>query len=156
MRYGIAGLVPAAPGAAAKGQALEDDIVALGSAVGAVAPGPLTFICALQQAIALRVRLLDSFRDTVLPSAALPAGMVICVADAALAAAVEGPPLIDASRMAELHRETAPQAIVSGGVTSTPIGSIFQVDSVALRLRWPISWQLRAPGAVAWLTGANW
>jgi hypothetical protein len=156
LRYNIAGLTPAAPGAASKGQALEDDIVALGSAVGAVASGPLTFICALPQAIALRIRTLDTFKDVVLPSAALAQGMVICIADAALAAAIGGAPQIDASRQVELHRETAPQAIASGGVMVTPIGSTFQVDSVALRLRWEISWQLRNPGAVSWLAGANW
>jgi hypothetical protein len=155
LRYGIAGLTPATVGAAGKGLALEDDIVALGSAVGAVASGPFTYVAAIPQAIALIVRLLGSFRDVVLPSAALPAGMVICVADAALAASIGGAPQIDSSRQAELHRETSPQPIVSGGVTATPVGSVYQVDSVALRLRWPISWQLRAP-ALAWMQGVAW
>jgi hypothetical protein len=81
--------------------------------------------------------------------------MVICVADAALAASIGGAPQIDSSRQAELHRETSPQPIVSGGVTATPVGSVYQVDSVALRLRWPISWQLRAP-ALAWMQGVAW
>jgi Phage capsid family len=156
LRFGVAGLTPAAPGVAAKGQALEDDIVALGTAVSAVASGPFTYVAAVPQAIALIVRTLGTFKDTVLPSAALPAGMVICVADAALAAAIEGPPVIDVSRQVELHRETNPQPIVSGGVTATPVGSVYQTDSVALRLRWPVSWQLRASGAVSWMSSVNW
>jgi hypothetical protein len=156
LRYGVGGLTPAAPGVAAKGQAMEDDLVALGSAVGAVASGPITYVAAIPQALAINIRSLGTFKDMVLPSAALAPGMVLCIADAALAAAVEGPPQIDASRMAELHRETAPLPIVSGATMVTPVGSIFQVDSVALRLRWPISWALRASGAVAWMTGVNW
>jgi hypothetical protein len=156
LRNGIAGLTPAAPGVAAKGQALEDDVVALGSAVATVASGPVTYVAAVPQAIALAVRTLGTFTDKVLPSVALPAGMVICVADAALAASISGEPQIDASRQVELHRETSPLPIVSGGVTATPIGSTYQVDSVALRLRWNVSWQLRNSGAVAWMTGVNW
>jgi hypothetical protein len=156
LRSGVGGLTPAAPGVAAKGQAMEDDLVALGSAVGAVASGPLTYVAAIPQALAINIRSLGTFKDMVLPSAALSAGMVLCVADAALAAAVEGPPVIDASRMAELHRETSPQAIATGGTMVTPVGSVYQIDSVALRLRWPISWALRASGAVAWMTGCNW
>jgi hypothetical protein len=36
------------------------------------------------------------------------------------------------------------------------IRSYFQTDSVGLKLRWPISWALRDPRGVAFLTGANW
>ena len=154
LRYGVTGLTPAAAGA--KEQAMSDDLVALGAAVGAVASGGITYIAALPQALAINIRSLGAFKDMVLPSAALPAGMVICIADAALAVAVEGPPQIDASRYAELHRETAPGQITSGGTMVTPVASIYQSDTIALRLRWPICWQLRASGAVAWATGVNW
>jgi hypothetical protein len=154
LRNGIAGLTPAAAGV--KQQALEDDVVALGSAVATVASGPVTYVAAVPQAIAILVRTMGTFRDVVLPSAALPTGMVICVADSALAASIGSEPQIDASRQVELHRETSPQPIVSGGVTATPIGSTYQVDSVALRLRWNVSWQLRNSGAVAWMQSVNW
>lgn len=143
LRYGVAALTPAGP--AEKFQCMADDLTALGSAVGAVASGSITYVAALPQALAINLRSFGAFKDMVLPSAALVPGMVICVADAALAAAVEGPPVIDASRQAELHRDTTPGQIVDGTMV-TPVGSVFQTDSVALRLRWPLSWQLRAPG----------
>jgi hypothetical protein len=81
---------------------------------------------------------------------------VIAVAPQALAVVTDGAPQIDSSRQAELHRETSPQPIASGGTMVTPVGSTFQVDSVALRLKYPISWALRASGAVAWMASVNW
>jgi hypothetical protein len=123
--------------------------------VGTVVGGPITYVAALPQALALSIRSLGSFAYTVLPSAALAAGTVICVSDLALAAVVDGPPVIDVSRQAELHRESAPPQINASGTMATPIGSVYQVDSVALRLRWPIAWCLRA-AAIAWMQSVNW
>jgi Phage capsid family len=111
LRYGVAGLTPAPSGA--KDQAMADDVIALGSAIGAVTGGPITFIAAVPQALALELRTHGTFSNAILPSAALPAGMVIAVGDLALAAALGGPPAIDASRHAEIHRETAPAPIAS-------------------------------------------
>jgi hypothetical protein len=154
LRYGVAALTPAAAGE--KQQAMSDDLVALGAAVAAVASGPITYVASSAQALAVMVRSLGTFSERVLASASLPEDMVLAVADGALAAAVEGPPVIDASRQAELHREdTTPQPINSGSGMATPVASIYQLDSVALRLRWPVSWCLRAP-AVAWMQAVNW
>jgi hypothetical protein len=156
LRYGVAGLTPATvPGSGEKAQALADDIIALASAVGAVVGGPLTFVAAIPQAMALSLRTLSSFVYTVLPSAALANGTVICIADAALATVVDGPPQIDASRQAELHRETSPGAINASGTMATPVGSVYQIDSTVLRLKFPISWCLRAAG-ISWMSSVNW
>jgi hypothetical protein len=46
--------------------------------------------------------------------------------------------------------------VTSGGTVATPVGSMFQTDSVALKLRWPISWALRTSNAVAWIANVNW
>jgi hypothetical protein len=37
-----------------------------------------------------------------------------------------------------------------------PVGSVFQTDEVALRMRWPISWALRDARGVAFMTAVNW
>ena len=154
LRYGVAGLTPAAAGA--KDQVMLDDVIALVSAVAAVASGPITLVAHPAQAMSLQLRSLGTVQNVVLASAALPAGMIIAVADAALAAAIEGPPVIDASRQAELHREDAtPQPINGGSGMASPLASIYQLDSVALRLRWQISWCLRAP-AIAWMQSVSW
>jgi hypothetical protein len=87
----------------------------------------------------------------------LPAKTVITVAANAVVSAVDGAPVIETSKEAEFHRESVPQEIVtSGGTVATPVGSLFQTDSVALRLKWPITWGLRASNGLAWMTGVNW
>lgn len=155
LRYNVSPLTPAAPGE--KQQAMADDIVALGSAISrAIGASEIVYVCAPEQAIALVLRSLGTFKDRVLPSASLPAGEVIAVGVTALAAAIGDAPQIDASQQAEIHRETAPAQIASGGVMVSPVASMFQVDSVALRLTWPLSWTLRASGSVAWMSGVNW
>src|SRR5262249_8751944 len=92
-----------------------------------------------------------------LTSSSLPNRTVIVVASRALAAAIDSPPAIDATRSSELHRETAPGEIVNaGGTFSTPAGSVFQTDEVGLKLRWPVSWGLRSASAVAYMNNVNW
>jgi hypothetical protein len=57
-------------------------------------------------------------------------------------------PQIDASRDAVVHMEdSAPATNIGLDVMATPLRSMFQTDSVSLRLRWRISWALRASGA---------
>ena len=56
------------------------------------------------------------------------------------------PPAIEASKFAEIHRDSVSGEIVDvGGVYARAVGSVFQTDEVALKLRWPISWALRSP-----------
>src|SRR5262249_24586957 len=125
------------------------------SAVAAVASGPITFVANPAQATALLLRSFGAVRNVVLPTIALPVGTIIAVADTALAASIEGPPLVDASRQAEFHADDSPGQIATSGTMVTPVGSVFQTDSVALRMRWPVSWVLRGP-ALAWMQSVNW
>jgi hypothetical protein len=156
LRFGVSGSTPATvPGSGEKLEAMAADVITLVSAVGAVSGGPVSFIASIPQAVALSVRSFNSLPYRILPSSALAPGMVIAIADATLVSVIDGAPQIDVGRQAELHRETSPQPIATGGTMVTPIGSTFQIDSVALRLRWPLSWCLRAAG-VAWMTGVNW
>jgi hypothetical protein len=148
--------VPASPASSAadKLTAMHDDVIMLGAAVGAVAAGPLLFIANVAQALALNVRNLGAFAYQVLPTDVLPAGTVICLAPSALVVAFDGPPEILASKQAVLHRSDAPSEIVNG-VPATPVGSIFQTDSCALRLIWLMNWQLRGP-AISWTESVTW
>jgi hypothetical protein len=93
----------------------------------------------------------------VLASSAIPAGTVIALVPGAIAAVAEENPRVEVSREAEIHRETVPQEIVSpGGAVAVPVASIYQTDSLAVKLVWPLTWGIRATGAVAWLQGVNW
>jgi hypothetical protein len=156
LRYNITGLTPAS-GTAGKDQIIVDDLQQLVSAVAPVAGnGNIVLIGSPDAAVALQLRLIRE-EWPILISNSLAAKTVIMLVSNAVVSAVEGAPRIDASTVAEFHRETAPQDIVnaSGGV-ATPVGSLFQTDEVGLRLRWPITWALRDARGIAWMTGVNW
>jgi hypothetical protein len=154
--HNIAALTPAAAGE--KAQAIVDDLQTLATAIAPVAGnGNITIVASPDAAVALRLRLLGVIEWPVLTSSSLPARTVIAVAANAVVSAIEGPLEIMASTVAEFHRETSPAAIVtSAGTVATPVGSVYQTDEVALRLRWPISWALRTSAGLAWMTSVNW
>ena len=155
--YGIAPLPVAAAGPS-KGEVLVDDLQKLATAIGPVSGnGNVILVASPDTAAALVMRLPAAVEWPVLTTASLPARTVIAVAANAIASAVEGVPQIEAGTQPALHMDTVPGEVVDiGGVMARPIGSTFQTDSVALRLRWPISWALRASNGLAWLTGVNW
>jgi hypothetical protein len=156
LRAGIAGLTPA--GAGEKAQAIVDDLQALALAIAPVAGnGNIVLVASPDAAVALRLRLPQTVEWSVLTSSSLAAKTVIAVAANAIVSAVEGAPQIDASSQAAFVRDTVPQEIVTAaGTVATSVGSMFQTDEVGLRLRWPISWALRASNGLAWMTGVNW
>jgi hypothetical protein len=76
-----------------------------------------------------------------------------------LAVAFGDEPRFTISDSATLHMEdTAPVNIGSGSppVVASPAVSMFQTDSLALRLIVDISWCLRAPNSVAWVSETTW
>src|SRR5262249_16657904 len=153
---GVAALTPTTAGQA-KGELLVDDVQALAAAVAPVAGnGNVVLVASPDAAVALRLRLPQSVEWPVLTSSPLAARTVIAVAANAVVSAVEGTPQIDASQEALIHRDTAPTDIVPSGTMAVPVSSLWQMYSVGLRLRWPISWCLRTPSAIAWMTGVNW
>jgi hypothetical protein len=154
---GIAALTPSAAGGN-KGETLVNDLQTLATAIAPVAGnGDIVLVASPDAAVALRLRLPTSVEWPVLTSSSLAARTVIAIAAAAVVSAVDGVPQIDAKQSVAIHYETSPLPIVgSGGVVATPVGSTYQTDSVALRLRWPISWALRSSGAVAWMQNVNW
>jgi hypothetical protein len=82
---------------------------------------------------------------------------LICVAPNAIVTALSPNPMVETAAAGELHMEGAsPLPIVNGGAPASPSRSLFQTDSVALKMRWPVSWALRDPRAVAWLTPGAW
>lgn len=63
------------------------------------------------------------------------------------------------SDQATLHMEdTAPLDLVSGspGTVASPQRSLFQTDSLALRMILPMNWGLRRTGMLAWVQNVTW
>jgi HK97 family phage prohead protease/HK97 family phage major capsid protein len=68
-------------------------------------------------------------------------------------------PRLEISDQATLHMEdTNPTDLVSGspGVVATPQRSLFQTDSLALRLVMPLNWLQRRAGTIVQMTGTTW
>jgi hypothetical protein len=96
----------------------------------------------------------------IIDSGTVPLGTVIAI-DAADYVSVTGDgPRFEISDQATLHMEdTSPTDISTAGspaAVAYPAKSMFQTDSLALRLILPINWTIRRAGTVAWVAGVTW
>jgi HK97 family phage major capsid protein/HK97 family phage prohead protease len=97
----------------------------------------------------------------VIVSSTCPATTVILL-DAADFMSVSGDePRFEVSDQATLHFEdTTPLQLVTGaqgsGVVASPSRSMFQTDSLALRMVLPMNWAMRRSGVIAWITAVTW
>jgi hypothetical protein len=95
----------------------------------------------------------------IIDSAVVPSKTMILV-DAADFVVVGGEaPRMDMSDQATLHMEdTAPLDLVSGspGTVASPQRSLFQTDSLALRMILPLNWVQRRAGTISWVSGITW
>jgi len=97
---------------------------------------------------------------SIIDAGTVPMGTVIAL-DAADFVSVSGDaPRFELSDQATLHMEdTAPTDITTTGtppVAAFPVKSMWQTDSIALRLIMPVNWTIRRPGTVAWVAGVTW
>jgi HK97 family phage prohead protease len=95
----------------------------------------------------------------IIDSATVPAKTVILV-DAADFVSMQGDNVrFEISDQATLHMEdTTPLDLVSGspGTVASPQRSLFQTDSLALRMVFPVNWALRRTGMVSWVQNVTW
>jgi HK97 family phage major capsid protein/HK97 family phage prohead protease len=96
----------------------------------------------------------------VIVSSTVTAGMLILV-DAADYVSVEGDaPRFDVSDQATLHMEdTTPLAIGTAGSPATvaaPTRSLWQTDSIGLRMLMDVNWSMRRTGMVSWTQSVTW
>jgi HK97 family phage major capsid protein/HK97 family phage prohead protease len=173
IRNGVSGLTPTAGGGFA---ALVGDLKAMVGALASVnAMGSLVWIMNPVQQIAISLtqnaggdfpfqadinanRLLGY---GVVVSSTVPAGMVILINGDDLMVVQGDTPRFDVSDQATLHFEdTTPLQITTGAqgsaVAATPVRSMFQTDSLALRMILPMNWAMRRTGVVSWVTGVTW
>jgi HK97 family phage major capsid protein/HK97 family phage prohead protease len=88
------------------------------------------------------------------------ATMVTLVDAADFFSATSDSPVFNVSDTATLHMEdTNPVAIGTTGapnVVAAPARSLFQTDSIGIRMTMDINWILRRSGVVAWVTAVTW
>jgi Phage capsid family/Caudovirus prohead serine protease len=97
----------------------------------------------------------------VVVSSIVTAGMIILINADDLMVVQGDTPRFDVSDQATLHFEdTTPLQISTTGSPNTvaaPVRSMFQTDSLALRMILPMNWAIRrTPSPVAWVTGVTW
>jgi HK97 family phage prohead protease len=96
----------------------------------------------------------------VISSGTVPLGTVIAIDCADFVAVGGDAPRFEISDQATLvFDDTAPGDIGTSGtppVVGAPAKSMFQTDSLALRLILPINWTIRRAGVVAWVAGVTW
>ena len=96
----------------------------------------------------------------IINSSTVPAKTLILVDAADFVSVGGGAPRFEMSDSATLHLEdTAPAELVaagSPGVVAAPQRSLFQTDSLALRMVMPLNWVNRRPGTVAWVQNVTW
>jgi HK97 family phage prohead protease len=96
----------------------------------------------------------------VIVSNTVTAGMVILIDAADFVSAEGDDPRFEVSDQATLHMEdTTPLAIGTVGSPATvaaPTRSLWQTDSLGLRMIMPVNWILRRTGGVAWTQAVTW
>ena len=154
--------VTAIPSAATQGaQGIADDLALLAQAIADSGINADDMIIVTTAAPATKLRVLASlkFSNEVLSSSSVPAGEVIAIAAGGLVTGYDGTVTIEVTEEPTLHFEdTAPADISTPGAPSVvayPVKSIWQTDSLALKVRGWCAWAVH-PGAVAWITGAAW
>jgi hypothetical protein len=144
---GVTGLTPTTGGGAG---AMWQDLGALAAAVAPLGGADLIYIASPGEWWKLVFAMGAQFpKDRVFASGGVPAKTVIALVLPALASASDPAPRLEASRDAALSMDD-----------SAPVGmpsrSMFQTDSVSIRLTMFVSWGLRAPGAISYVTGVTW
>jgi hypothetical protein len=138
--------------------ALRADIGKLVDAVAPVGGTGLVFIGAPGVAAKMLADLGPQFPYPVLASGALAAGTVVCIAPDAFVVAVDPTPQIDVSRSGTVTLEdTSPLALVDASSTVAPgTRSLWQTDSLGIRLTMQLSFGLRHASGAAFISGCTW
>jgi hypothetical protein len=152
LRNGIAA-VGTASTTTPKSEAMADDVEMLIGAVASIAGGnPIIFITNPVQAAALRIRGRTIFPYEIFPTSALAPGVVVAIATNAVASALDAEPSLETSAEGTIVMDTSPTALSTVGTPNTvaaPTRSLYQTDTLSLRLRFGVSWGLRNPGGIA-------
>jgi HK97 family phage major capsid protein/HK97 family phage prohead protease len=93
-------------------------------------------------------------------STTVPSGTVLLLDAADFFSATGDVPTFNASDTATLHMDdTSPLALSATGAPNTvaaPIRSLYQTDSLAIRMTMDMNWSMRRTGVVAFVSGVTW
>lgn len=95
----------------------------------------------------------------VIVSTSVPSGTVIAIDTADFVTGTGDAPMFEASDQATIHMEDSPSAISAAGTPNTvaaPIRSMFQTNSVALKMSMDVTWAMRRSGMVQYISSVGW
>jgi HK97 family phage major capsid protein len=148
------GVTPVGATAGGGSAAMVGDIEKLvGALVAAGAGANPVLVCNPVQATTIKLLAGPKFDIPVLQSTSIAAGTVIAVEASSFASAFDSVPQFETATQPMFHYDdTAPADPIMGG---QPVRSLFQIDSIGLRMTLKAAWGLRAPHC-AYLTSATW
>jgi hypothetical protein len=131
--------------------AVFEDISTLINAISTVGgAGPYYIITSPGKVISGQARLSAGSYDVIkFIGSNIIGNTMIAVAPQALVVAFDPNPEIDVSNAATLVMDDTAPALPD---TTQPTKSLFQTATLAVKMRWPVSWSLRDSRGVAWLT----
>jgi hypothetical protein len=136
--------------------AMIEDLSTIAGAVSVIG-GPIMAVASPERAIKIGLRARRELPLGIVGTPAVAGNDVLAVAVNGLASAVDAAPEIEASKFAGVHMNDTPLPIVGDGRTlATPTSSLWQSDTVGLKLSFDASWALRDARALAWLTATGW
>jgi hypothetical protein len=137
--------------------AMVADATALAGAVSAIG-GNITFVTSPARAVTLNLQSYNAFPYPVLPSPAVAANDLIAIATNGIASAVDAVPEVESSKFATVHMEDTTPLPIGGSpnIVAAPARSLWQTDTVGLKVRFGVDWALRDARALAWMTVTGW
>jgi hypothetical protein len=134
--------------------AMWDDLAALATAVAPLGGADIVYITSPGDWVKITFAAGPQFKIPVYASSGVAAKTVIALAPNALCSATDPAPRLDASRDAiQQFEDTSPADPIMSG---QPVKSMFQLDSVSVKLVLAVSWALRATGAIAFVQNVSW
>jgi hypothetical protein len=141
-------------------EAMLEDIDAIIEIVAAVAGNnPIVLLAAPSRTRRMKLRL-ASVSDPgfeIMASAALGANELVAIATNGLVSATDPTPRISVGLQGALVMDTSPAVVVtSGGTPAASTRSLWQTDSIGLRLIFECNWGLRSTLGLGWVEDVIW
>jgi len=132
--------------------AVFEDVATLINAVSAVGgKGPYAFVAGPGRAISFGMRIDTEKTGGIVPVGSTAVGNdLIAIAPQGIVAAFSPDPDVETADTGTLVMDNA--APGTPGQAGASERGLFQTDSIALKIRWPVSWMVRDSRAVAWMT----
>jgi hypothetical protein len=141
-------------------EAMLEDLDAIIAVVAAVAGNnPIIIVADSARARRMKLRLANVVDPgfEIMASAAVGAAELVAIASNGLISAIDPVPRIETSFQGTLvMNSTAAELVTSGSAVGTPARSLWQSDSVGLRLVLEVNWGLRSSAALAWVENVIW